>query len=96
MNKVYSDYEHKYVKTTLVYAAADDGVVTYDKEGTQKVSPADLELLYLYGMTVVHNDMHLTPVAFKMDAGKGKITCLYDNADTVTALNFTSDEPAAK
>lgn len=95
MNKVYSDYEHKNVKTTVVYASADDGVVTYDKEGKQKVSAADLEMLYLYGMKVIHNDMHLTPIAFKKEGKKGKITCLYENVETVTALNFTSDDSEA-
>lgn len=91
-NKVFSDYEHKFVKKTILYADADDGNVFYEKEHTTKVDKEDLFKFYLFGLVIVLDEEYLIPVAYKETGSYGTVTCVHDSAETATPVNFNSSE----
>lgn len=92
-NKVFSDAEEKYVKTTIVYATADDGELYYDAGHTTMIAKDDLFNMFLKGMVIMMSDEYLKPVAYKESAGAGMVTAVHENS-TVIALNFYSAEHA--
>lgn len=95
IERIYADSEEKYVKTTVVYASADEAVLTYDKEGTAKVTKDELFNLFTKGILVFMTDEYFKPVAYKETAGYGAVTVVHESVDTVVALNFYSAEKGA-
>lgn len=93
-NKIFSDYEHKFVKKTILYADADDGHVFYEKEHTTKVNKEDLFKFYLFGLVIVLDEEHLIPVTYKETGSYGTVTCVHDSSGTATSVNFNSSEKA--
>lgn len=93
MNTIFNDAVDKNVAVRILYASAGDAVLTYDKEGSEKVATKeDLFNLYLKGIVVVVTDEYFRPVAYKEDGGAGKITVVHENIEAAEFLDFYSAE----
>lgn len=80
---IYANGEEKYVKTVVLYANSSKALY-YDAEAkTDAVAKADLEDLFLKGVTVFMNDVYYKPVCLKT-------TGLIANDGTSTAVTFTA------
>lgn len=91
---IFADAEEKFVKSTLVYASADDGNLFYDSKKTLGITKDELFDLYTKGMIVVLSGEYLIPVAYKVSDTAGMVTVVHEDT-TVVALNFYSSEHTA-
>lgn len=92
MNKIYKDYDEKYVATTIVYADADDGNVFYDSAKTNKIPKDELKNLFLKGMTIDLSGELLAAIAFKDNGADATVTAVHESGAAATPVNFYSAE----
>lgn len=93
MNKIYPDCDEKLVKSVILHADADDGNVFYDEENTAGVTKDELFNLFSKNLAVIKLDEeYLMPVAYAVESGAGKVTCVKDSGSAATMLNFYSKE----
>lgn len=86
----YEDANDQHVRKVILYAAADDGNLFYDKAKTKGIDKNELFRLFGNGIMVVLDGVYYSPTSYEVSGEAGKITV---NADQ-TSLCFYSKEHA--
>lgn len=92
MTNIYAKSEEKFVKTTIVYADADDGHLFWDEAKSVKMTKDEVLDLFLKGMTIKHETTHYRPTSYSETGGYSVVTVMSDSSDTATPLTFHSKE----
>lgn len=90
MNNVYAKYDEKFVKTTIVYADADDGHVFEDAGKKTKIDKDTLLRLFQTGMVIMLGNEYFKPIHYKVTSNYAQVD-VYDDAGSKT---FFSSEKA--
>lgn len=91
LNKVYSGYEDKNVKTIVLHATSDSGHLSIDDKGKTKLNKDELLSLLMKGFVVVElNDAYYVPTKFSVTSSYVTVVCAGDG----TAKTFYSSEQA--
>ena len=89
LNKVYSGYEDKNVKTIVLHATADSGHLLIDDKGKTKLNKDELLSLLMKGFVVVElNDAYYVPTKFSVTSSYVTVVCAGDG----TPKTFYSSE----
>lgn len=80
MNKVFATYDEKFVKTTVVYADADDGHVFEDAKKTTKIDKDTLLRLFQTGMVIMLGTEYFIPVHYKVTGAYAQVDVWDDTA----------------
>lgn len=89
LNKVYSGYEDKNVKTIVLHATADSGHLSIDDKGKTKLNKDELLSLLMKGLVVVElDDAYYVPTKFSVTSSYVTVVCAGD----VTPKTFYSSE----
>ena len=89
LNKVYSGYEDKNVKTIVLHATADSGHLSLDDKGKNKLNKDELLSLLMKGFVVVElEDAYYVPTKFSVTGTYVTVVCAGDG----TAKTFYSSE----
>lgn len=91
LNKVYSGYEDKNVKTIVLYATSDSGHLSIDDKGKTKLNKDELLSLLMKGFVVVElDDAYYVPTKFSVTGTYVTVVCAGDG----TPKTFYSSEQA--
>lgn len=91
MNKIFANSEEKFLKRIEVFAKGDNQVLTFDKEGNNKIPFEGLVELLVKNLIVVKvGDAYQVPVGFKVNVNVVEVYCL-DVSTTVAKRTYKSD-----
>ena len=91
MNKIFANSEEKFLKRIEVFATGDDTVLTFDKEGQNKIPFEGLIDLLVKNLIVVKvGETYQVPVGFKVNDNVVEVYCL-DTSTTVQKRTYKSD-----
>lgn len=91
MNKIFANSEEKFLKKIEVFATGDNAVLTFDKEGQNKIPFEGLVDLLVKNLIVVKvGDAYQVPVGFKVNTNVVEVYCL-DVSTTVAKRTYKSD-----
>lgn len=77
MNKIFANSEEKFLKRIEVFAKGDNQVLTFDKEGNNKIPFEGLIELLVKNLIVVNvADTYQVPVGFKVNNNVVEVYCL--------------------
>lgn len=94
-NNVFADAEEKLLKSTVLYADADDGNLFYDSEKTNGVDKDTVKNLFVKGlMTIDLSGELFKPTTLKDNTTYVTVTVVKDSGTAATMLNFNSIEEA--
>lgn len=93
MNKIFANSEEKFLKRIEVFATGDNSVLTFDKEGNNKIPFEGLIELLVKNLIVVNvADTYQVPVGFKVNGNVVEVYCL----DTSTSAEKRTYKSADK
>lgn len=91
MNKIFANSEEKFLKRIEVFATGDNTVLTFDKEGNNKIPFEGLIELLVKNLIVVNvEDTYQVPVGFKVNNNVVEVYCL-DVSTSVVKKTYKSD-----
>ena len=91
MNKIFANSEEKFLKRIEVFATGDNAVLTFDKEGQNKIPFEGLIELLVKNLIVVNvENTYQVPVGFKVNNNVVEVYCL-DVSATVEKKTYKSD-----
>ena len=91
MNKIFANSEEKFLKRIEVFAKGDNQVLTFDKEGKNKIPFEGLIELLVKNLIVVNvNDTYQVPVGFKVNTNVVEVYCLDVSTATVEKRTYKS------
>ena len=77
MNKIFANSEEKFLKRIEVFATGDNTVLTFDKEGQNKIPFEGLIELLVKNLIVVNvENTYQVPVGFKVNNNVVEVYCL--------------------
>lgn len=79
----------QHVRAVILYAAADDGVLFYDKANTKSIDKDELFRLFGNGILVKYNNVFYAPTSYEVESGAGKVTV---NADSVSYCFYSKEK----
>lgn len=89
LNKVYSGYEDKNVKTIVLHATTDSGHLSIDDKGKTKLNKDELLSLLMKGFVVAElDDAYYVPTKFSVTSSYVTVVCAGDG----TPKTFYSSE----
>ena len=90
MNKIFANSEEKFLKRIEVFAKGDNQVLTFDKEGNNKIPFEGLIELLVKNLIVVNvADTYQVPVGFKVNNNVVEVYCL-DVSTSVAKKTYKS------
>ena len=90
MNKIFANSEEKFLKRIEVFAKGDNQVLTFDKEGKNKIPFEGLIELLVKNLIVVKvGEAYQVPVGFKVNSNVVEVYCL-DDSTTVAKKTYKS------
>lgn len=90
MNQLFAKAEEKFLKRIEVFSKGDNQVLTFDKEGNNKVPFEGLVELLKKDLIVVNvTDVYQVPVGFKVNGNVVEVYCL-DVTSAVTKKTYKS------
>lgn len=91
MNKIFANSEEKFLKRIEVFATGDNTVLTFDKEGNNKIPFEGLIELLVKNLIVVNVvDTYQVPVGFKVNNNVVEVYCLDVSTATVAKKTYKS------
>ena len=91
MNKIFANSEEKFLKRIEVFATGDNTVLTFDKEGQNKIPFEGLIDLLVKNLIVVKvGETYQVPVGFKVNDNVVEVYCLDVSAATVAKKTYKS------
>ena len=90
MNKIFANSEEKFLKRIEVFAKEADPVLSFDKEGTNKIPFEGLIDLLVKNLIVVNvENTYQVPVGFKVNNNVVEVYCL-DVSTSVAKKTYKS------
>ena len=91
MNKIFANSEEKFLKRIEVFATGDNEVLTFDKEGQNKIPFEGLIELLVKNLIIVNvADTYQVPVGFKVNTNVVEVYCLDVSTATVEKRTYKS------
>ena len=91
MNKIFANAEEKFLMRIEVFATGDNTVLTFDKEGQNKIPFEGLIELLVKNLIVVKvGDAYQVPVGFKVNGNVVEVYCLDVSTATVAKRTYKS------
>lgn len=95
MKNYFADAEEKLLKSTLLYADADDGNLFYDAAKSDGVDKDTVKNLFVKGLLTIDLGGELfKPTTLKDNSTHVTVTVVKDSGSAATMLNFNSIEEA--
>lgn len=92
LEKIQAKEQEVYTKNAVLYASADEGKVSSDKEGVNKLDKDTVLRLLLTGALVVVSDAYYVPTKFSVTGAYVTIECAGDGTTGITVYSSEKAE----